>query len=108
MVRTKTNRQNNTKTRRTPIRNIHSEKKPFFCVKFSVVDQKRKWLISSQLLLILMVSRFTKYIVLTKCKPYIRGLFDKFVENVYKIVSVHSILIVFAYDTDMIYDPNAK
>ena len=30
---------------------------------------------------------------------FIRGLFDKFEENVYKIVSVYSILLGFAYDT---------
>ena len=29
----------------------------------------------------------------------LRGLFDKFEENVYKIVSVYSILLGFAYDT---------
>ena len=35
----------------------------------------------------------------------IRGLFDKFEENVYKIVSVYSILLGFAYDTGKyVYD----
>jgi len=35
----------------------------------------------------------------------IRGLFDKFVDNVDKFVSVHSILLVFAYDTGQyVYD----
>jgi len=39
----------------------------------------------------------------------IRGLFDKFVENVYKIVSVYSILLVFAYDTGQyVYDRYCK
>ena len=33
---------------------------------------------------------------------YVQGLFEKFVENVYKIVSVYSILLVFAYDTGFI------
>jgi len=32
-------------------------------------------------------------------KINVRGLFDKFVENVHKIVLVHSILFVFANDT---------
>jgi len=41
---------------------------------------------------------FRKYV-------YIPGLFDDFVENVYKIVSVHSILIVFVYATGQyVYD----
>ena len=39
----------------------------------------------------------------------LRGLFDKFVENVYKIVSVYSILLVFAYDTgQVVYDRYCK
>jgi len=39
----------------------------------------------------------------------IRGLFDKFMENVYKIVSVPTILIVFAYDTGQyVYDRYCK
>jgi len=40
---------------------------------------------------------------------HVRGLFDKFVENVYKIVSVHSILLVFAYGTGQyVYDIYCK
>jgi len=40
---------------------------------------------------------------------YVQGLFEKFVENVYKIVSVYSILLVFAYDTGQyVYDRYCK
>ena len=39
------------------------------------------------------------FILVYTCIFAIRGLFDKFVENVYKIVSDHSILIVVAHDT---------
>jgi len=39
------------------------------------------------------------------CFYDLRGLFDKFVENVYKIVSIHMILIVFANNTGQyVYD----
>jgi len=39
----------------------------------------------------------------------VRGLFDKFMENVYKIVSVLTILPVFAYDTGQyVYDTYCK
>ena len=39
----------------------------------------------------------------------LRGLFDKFEENLYKIVSVYSILLGFAYDTGKyVYDRYCK
>ena len=48
--------------------------------------------------------QFSKIFLSETIKPRafifgIRGLFDKFEENVYKIVSVYSILLGFAYDT---------
>jgi len=40
---------------------------------------------------------------------FVRGLFEKFVENVYKIVSIYSILLVFAYNTGQyVYDRHCK
>ena len=40
---------------------------------------------------------------------HVRGLFDKFVENVYKFVSVYSSLLLFAYDTGQyVYDIYCK
>jgi len=46
-------------------------------------------------------STMTKWRLQTKhiTKTTLRGLFDKFVENIYKIVSHHSILIDFAHAT---------